>query len=249
MTEAEWLASADPRPMLDLLRGRAEGRKLRLFAVACCRRVMPLLVSRWPAVDERLRRALAACEQEAEEAGDPAADWEAYWGRCEDLRAIVTGNPGPEVQAAARAVRTLLDWWQTMDWSYRLTPRDQPARAACAAADVARAAAQAVKRAADGDARAARAAERARQAALLRDLFGNPFRSPSFDPAWLAWNGGTVPKLARAVYAERAFDDLPVLADALEDAGCTDRRLLSHCRRGGHHARGCWAVDLLLGRE
>jgi hypothetical protein len=84
---------------------------------------------------------------------------------------------------------------------------------------------------------------------LLRDLVGNPFRRPTVDPAWRAWGGGTVPKLAQAIYDQRAFDRLPVLADALEDAGCADPELLGHLRGPGPHARGCWALDLLLGKE
>jgi hypothetical protein len=56
-------------------------------------------------------------------------------------------------------------------------------------------------------------------------------------------------KLSRAIYDDRAFDRLPVLADALEDAGCTDRTILAHCRSGGEHVRGCWVVDLLLGKQ
>jgi hypothetical protein len=85
--------------------------------------------------------------------------------------------------------------------------------------------------------------------ALLRCIFGNPFRpAPSLAPAVLAWNGGTVPKLAAAIYEERAFDRLPILADALEDAGCTDADILGHCRGGGEHVRDCWVVDLVLGK-
>jgi hypothetical protein len=86
------------------------------------------------------------------------------------------------------------------------------------------------------------------QCSLIRDIFGNPFRRVSVDPSWLKWGGGTIAKLAATIYAERAFDRLPVLADALEDAGCTDAEILGHCRSGGEHVRGCWAVDLLLGR-
>jgi hypothetical protein len=92
-------------------------------------------------------------------------------------------------------------------------------------------------------------AERAAQCPLLRDIFGNPFRPVPLHPAWLAWNDGTVPKLAQAIYEERAFDRLPVLGDALEEAGCTDADILSHCRSGGEHVRGCWVIDLLLGKE
>ena len=87
-----------------------------------------------------------------------------------------------------------------------------------------------------------------RQCALLRCLFGNPFRPVSLDPAWLGWNAGTVVKLAQAIYDDRRFGELPVLADALEDAGCTDAAILAHCRGPGEHVRGCWAVDLVLGR-
>jgi hypothetical protein len=87
------------------------------------------------------------------------------------------------------------------------------------------------------------------QAELVRDIFGNPFRSVTVDPALLAWAGGTVAGLARAVYDERAFDRLPILADALEDAGCAHAAILRHCRGRGVHVRGCWVVDLLLGKS
>jgi hypothetical protein len=84
---------------------------------------------------------------------------------------------------------------------------------------------------------------------LVRCIFTNPFRpAPALDPAWLAWNGGTVVKMAAAIYDERRFSDLPILADALEDAGCTDADILAHCRGPGEHVRGCWVVDLLTGR-
>jgi hypothetical protein len=93
-------------------------------------------------------------------------------------------------------------------------------------------------------------------AALLRDLFGNPFRPVPVDPAWLAWRGGTVARLAQAAYQHRHLPSghldparLAVLADALEEAGCSDPDILAHLRGPGPHARGCWPVDLLLGRE
>ena len=75
--------------------------------------------------------------------------------------------------------------------------------------------------------------------ALRRGPGPNPFRpAPAVDPRWLSWNDGTVAKLARAVYDERRFADLPILADALEDAGCTDAAVLAHCRSRGEHVRG-----------
>jgi hypothetical protein len=83
---------------------------------------------------------------------------------------------------------------------------------------------------------------------LLREIVGNPFRPVAVDSAWLAWENGTVVKLAEAIYEQGAFERLPVLADALEDAGCPDADLLAHCRGPGPHVRGCWLVDLLLGK-
>ena len=73
---------------------------------------------------------------------------------------------------------------------------------------------------------------------LYRCVF--PYRAVPFDPAWLT---STVAALARSVYRERAFDRLPILADALEEAGCSDPDVLGHCRGGERHTRGCWVVD------
>ncbi len=98
------------------------------------------------------------------------------------------------------------------------------------------------------DAPAAEKAEQRAHAGLLRDIF-DPFRPARLRRAWLAWEGGTVPKLAQAIYADGAYDRLPVLADALEEAGCTNAKILAHCRGAGPHVRGCWALDLLLGKQ
>jgi hypothetical protein len=87
------------------------------------------------------------------------------------------------------------------------------------------------------------------EADLVRDIFGNPFRTVSILPAIVRWNDSTVVKLAQAIYEERRFGDLPILADALEEAGCTDPVILDHCRSGGEHVLGCWSVDLLLGKN
>jgi hypothetical protein len=96
----------------------------------------------------------------------------------------------------------------------------------------------------------------AAQASLMRCIFGNPFRPLSLDPAVLAWNDATVARLAQAAYDERDMPSglldnarLAVLADALEEAGCQDQDILGHCRSGGEHVRGCWVVDLLLGKS
>jgi hypothetical protein len=87
------------------------------------------------------------------------------------------------------------------------------------------------------------------QANLLRDVVGNSISLPRVDRARLKWNGGTVVAISQAIYDERAFDRMPILADALEDAGCDDAEILTHCREPGEHARGCWVIDLLLGKS
>jgi len=91
-----------------------------------------------------------------------------------------------------------------------------------------------------------------RQTALLRDIFGNPFRPVVINPAWLTPD---VVRLAHAAYDERILPSghldpqrLLVLADGLEDAGCSDADVLSHLRGSGVHVRGCWVVDRLTGR-
>jgi hypothetical protein len=94
------------------------------------------------------------------------------------------------------------------------------------------------------------AGEQHEQVRLMRDIAGPfPFRPVTVDQSWLRRNDGTVVKLAQAIYEERAFDRLPILADAVMDAGCNNDDILSHCRSEGPHVRGCWVVDLLLGQE
>jgi hypothetical protein len=81
---------------------------------------------------------------------------------------------------------------------------------------------------------------------LIRDMFGNPFRPVVADARWRT---SIVVGLAEGIYEDRAFDRLPILADALEDAGCDNTDVLAHCRGDGPHVRGCWVVDLILGKE
>jgi hypothetical protein len=94
---------------------------------------------------------------------------------------------------------------------------------------------------------AARVEERGRQIALIHDVFGNPFRPVNFDPEW---RSDTALSLASHIYEARDFAQMPLLADALQDAGCDNADILSHCRdANGVHVRGCWVVDLVLGKE
>jgi hypothetical protein len=88
--------------------------------------------------------------------------------------------------------------------------------------------------------------EAAAQSDLVRDIFGNPFRPVAFDPRWRT---SDVVGLAQAIYDDKAFERMPILADALMDAGCEDEQIIGHCRGKGPHVRGCWVVDLVLGKE
>jgi hypothetical protein len=210
--------------MLAGLRGRPSARKLRLFAHVCWHRLRHLLG------DERLREFVRLLELHADGlvpgAGLTAAREAAREARAQ-LEGSATTSPR-EREVSSRLV----------SWGSSRRPRRAAERAARAALD-----------AAAWIGSWAVAAEGKAQSDVLRDLFGNPFRPASVDPAWRSWNGGVVVKVAEAVYEARAFDRLPVLADALEEAGCTDADLLAHCRQCGGHVRGCWAVDLLLAKE
>jgi hypothetical protein len=84
------------------------------------------------------------------------------------------------------------------------------------------------------------------QAGLLRDLFGNPFRPPTLD---LRWRTSDVLGIVRGIYEDRAFERMPILADALMDAGCEQEAIIGHCRCDSRHVRGCWVLDALLGKE
>jgi hypothetical protein len=228
MTESDWNRCTDPWKMLKFLRdgGKLSSRKGRLFAVACCRRAWDLLT------DSRSQKALELAERYADGQARPeerAAAWRLAHQATEKIAGGLMKGRFNLLLAAAAAQAAA-----------SLTPNlGERARASAA-----RAAAQQQE-------------ETVAQAALLRDLFGPPsFRSVRPDPAWLAWNGGTVRRLAEAAYAERQLPAgtldpvrLAILADALEESGCTDAWLLGHLRSAGPHVRGCFAVDVVLAKE
>ena len=81
---------------------------------------------------------------------------------------------------------------------------------------------------------------------IVRDIFGNPFRPVTLDPVWLS---STVRDLAYTIYDERVFERMPILGDALMDAGCDSDEIIQHCQGPGLHVRGCWVVDLVLGKS
>jgi len=227
MTEAEWNTCTDPRPMLEFLEGKASDRKLRLFAVACCRRIWHLLS------DERSRKAIEVAERYAEGVVRGTELETAYEAACG-----VTNGVGNTWDAA-----------QDLGSRYFSEAFDGVAGAAAYAAIWAANSDDLldVGFVANAVTFASQAPTRKDAAWLLQDVFGPlPFRLVTLDPIWLT---NTVTSLAQAIYTDHAFDRLPILADALEDAGCTNADILNHCRQPGVHVLGCWVVDLLLGKE
>jgi hypothetical protein len=235
MTESEWLSCEDPGCLLDHIETKGSDRKFRLFAVACCRRLGHLLT------DDRSRRAVEVTEQYA----NGLASLQVLQEATEAAERVVeseeeTGEPTPATAAC-------------------LIASDQPFDAAysCGIISVLM----------DRDGRRnepdwwatheKEGEEEARhQVGLLRCIFGNPFRPVAIEPTWLTWHAGAVVKLAQAVYEERQLPSghldvarLAVLGDMLEESGCSNAEILAHLRSTGPHVRGCWALDLLLGKN
>jgi hypothetical protein len=227
VTEAEWLAHVEPQPLLDLVGGRATQRKLRLFACACCRQLWHLREN------EGWRQAVEVAEALAD-------------GRAKRK----------EVLAARAAVERANQETRRPHWfiplglgKFTVEQAQEYAREAkVRRGEEAALTTPGPYEAWTEAARVAREKAAGEQAAFLRDLvlFTPPLPPP---PACLTWEGGTIPRLAQAIYDEGGFDRLAVLADALEDAGCTDAIILGHCRGPGVHVRGSWVIDLLLGKE
>jgi hypothetical protein len=288
MTENEWLVSTDPEPMLELLRGRASNRKLRLFASACCRHTSSIMDAEWRRIVSHERRsAMAAWPSRAVSwlsskfrphwPDRTLLEWskreaELAWRAAELAEKVADGLADlPELTALCFSPGD-----DEMEGSYADGPD-----AAWASAYRARWCAKYCSPCSYPHGAAYRSAskpdhdrERLTQAHLLRDIFGNPFRPVAIERAWLT---ADVVKLAETIYVERTFDRLPILAEALEQAGCRDQEILSHCREPRPsfqptesirsnwwpwrrraqavpaapvaHVRGCWVLDLILGKE
>jgi hypothetical protein len=241
MTEAEWLACDDPTPMLRFLHGKISDRKARLFAVACCRRIWHLVE------DERSRKAVEVLEKFAEGAASREELSAAAQDALDVAESESDGHAGNPYASAAAANATEADLPAGLD---RGTALDCISNAVKAAVDAAFAASWATghslhEQGSDDAWFADVKAEQADQCRLVRCLVGNPFHLITPDPTWQTPN--TVP-LARTIYDERRFELLPLLADLLEEAGCP-ADVGKHCRSAGPHARGCWVVDLVLGRS
>jgi hypothetical protein len=226
MTEAEWLAATEPSPMLKFLEGKASNRKLRLFVVALARIF-------WEQVPEGEMR--DAVNQSELYADNPASTEQIDDYRHRFYRYLIRGiTPEPSEQykwhhntPGIRHVFSFVSMTVRDDsmLQYILTT-PQPLR------------------------------DRRQENSItpyfhllpphIRDIFGNPFRPLTINPSWLT---STVLALASGIYSEKAFDRMPQLADALQDAGCDNEDILNHCRQPGQHCRGCWVVDLILDKK
>jgi hypothetical protein len=241
MTEAEWLACDDPKPMLLAIMDAGSGRKLRLFAVACCRRVIHCFTEKEQreaedrlTIAERYADGLVG-EDELRQAqsafmcgggiplddfghdaaiDDPRAAAGFAQARCWAVAEMGLTKPRPPRPGFLTRLRNCFRRPPPPEWLPTIRPETF--------------------------------AEQAAQAHLLRDIFGNPFRPATFSPEWRT---DTAVTLASQLYDSRDFTAMLILADALQDAGCDNDDILSHCRGNGPHVRGCWAVDLVLGRE
>jgi hypothetical protein len=232
MTEEEWRSSADPAAMLSWLERRmlTDQRRLRLFVCGCCRLA-------WPALQPAVRALVEAAEDAADRGPLDRPNFPPLCSRSHDALLELHRLRLSELEEEVRSLATRALAGADKKCAVR-------ARALCPPATP------------------------FAQASVLRELFGNPIRKPRvvgaslhgrvamasprgkplFIREWLDWHGGLVRQLARAIHEERAYDRLPILADALEDAGCDDAEVLGHLRGPGPHARGCWVLDLILGR-
>jgi hypothetical protein len=234
MTEDQWLELDNPQSILTFLRRRASQRKARLFACACLRRSRYLLTPRYLRAVE-ISESYADAQISAEEIAIERAVVHQLVARSSRHYRALPWSLNVQRQFARRGVIQVLE--PTSD-SIFIDARG------CWV--VARSSAEAEKK---------RFHELVARCSLLRDLFGNPFRPAIIDPVCLTWNDAAVVRLAQASYDERilpagTLDNvrLAVLADALEEAGCTDEQILTHLRSGGEHYRGCFVIDALLGK-
>lgn len=254
MSEEVWQSATVPLPMLDLPRGRAVARKLRLFACACVRRCWHL------APDPSCQAAVEMAERFAE----GLSDEQELIAAERVIRAAFPPKPIPYPWVAFAAVLANTTSEETMNvaeddaWENALEEGVSEIRTDDLVMAAARAAAGSASYFASmcPDSRPQRDAESAWQASCLREVFGNPFRPVTIDASWLVWNAAAVVKLAQVIYDERELPSgqldagrLGALAHALEEAGCSKAEILSHCRLAGSHVRGCWVVDLLLDKE
>jgi hypothetical protein len=223
ISEADWLAASDPFA-LDLYSSAWKHfRKWRLFGVACCRRAMATIP------DQRLE-VLAACAEQF-------ADGLLTWNEVKKVRRTLTRIRKELHETAGSDTKTY-----TLGALEGVT-----ARAPLASLNVIRATQYAIETVNRSQIGAGAHQAELELLAIARDVFGNPFRPVRFDSDWRT---STAVALAKQMYDSRDFSAMPILADALQDAGCENDDVLNHCRdAAGVHVRGCWVVDLVLGKS
>jgi hypothetical protein len=255
MTEEEWLTPRYASGVPKFLRTPEQTRRIRLYACAACRRV-------WHLLPERCRKALVIAEQHADgAASDEELDTAKNEAFRDNLDVILTDKAKSQ---ATRAVENACapDGGESVSILYSRTDRvvanllgEERKRKAAETGDDSEQLTTPSWFDGKGNPRSdvppgLDSREACHEAALLdrylRDIFGNPYRPVTFSPSWRT---DTAVALARTVYEARDFSAMPILADALQDAGCDSADILDHCRGPGPHVRGCWVVDLVLGKE
>jgi hypothetical protein len=238
VTENEWLACVDPMPMLEFLRAKvaksAVGRrKLRLLACGCVRHFWEVMVDVWDRDAVFVAESYADGEVDKEElleARAAARDMRKRKSKFKTPASPKTAAKGPSLTWPAQLVAVPAAW-DAATW----TLRDCADTAWLLARD---------SNPFDNKKSASYTGEQRWQAGLVREIFGNPFRVVTFASAW---RSSDVLALAKGIYEEHAFERMPILADALQEAGCDNDVILNHCRGQGPHVRGCWVIDLILG--
>lgn len=232
MTEQEWLARTDWRELFDFIEGKVSDRKLRLFAVACCK-------TAWLLLGEDSRKAVEIAEN--------FADGLATGKELQAVRKLFLATESDQVVDIWHGRRYRHDFGghvadENASWAARSALRESADLVAWHAIK-----AEKGSDFTDVEFSATLYAEMKARRRLLHDVVGPlPFQSGCVDPH-LATD--TLIAAAETIYQERRFADMPSLADALEEAGCIDTTILAHCRQQQEHVRGCWVVDLILGRK
>jgi hypothetical protein len=238
MNSKQWNASSNPLTLLRCLSGKMSDRKRRLLGVACCRSVWFLLVHK------ECRKSVEMAERYADGKGteEDLAQQEhsavrAYQSACfasQDYPIKSKDNPFSQlpVRNITRAVEATKAVMGTVDPHLGKEGQEHFSIDEIVECVV--------------GAWGATVAEAYPEATLVREIFGDPFRPVKAEPEWLT---SDVVALARDIYAKRAFDQMGILADALQDAGCDNSDVLSHLYEPmGEHVRGCWVADMLLGK-
>lgn len=231
MTEAEWLKCEDPRLMLNSLQDRTSAKRLFQFAAFCWRRGSRFLE------DEKSLRGVEALESLAkgmslEDTGLAYTEDGAFLITLKDINCGIGISPEPEFAAAAASSSV-----EAVAIAEQAEAGDRLALVAAMVGPVN----SEFQHAGRGLSILLRS-----YVPIVREFFGNPFRPIDLRPCWRT---STVFALLRGMCDNDDFSSMPMLGDALEDAGCDDAGILQHCRSGGPHVRGCWVIEMLLGES